>query len=199
MPSELTTKRSQVADENQAVIRCLFERVYSKGELNVIDRMVTSDFIENSTDSSRAYRGPEGIKSHVIRLRTSFNEFTIEIDDLHVQGDSFEVSWTARGTHERRFQGVDPVCNIGQVGEEPHGNHIVISGVTSGTSSNGKIHESRMVWDMTELRRQLGVSIEDAEMDTDDRVSTDQNPPLLEGAPKEETSALSTGLVSGSR
>lgn len=198
MPSESTTKRSQVADENRAAVRSLFERVYSKGELNLIDDVVASDFIAESTESSRASLGPGGIRAHAIRLRTAFHGFTIGIDDLRLQGDTFEASWTARGTHERRFRGIDPRCDLGRVGEEPHGNRIAVSGETSGTIRNGKIGEIRMVWDAEELRRQLGVSFEDAETDTDAGGWTGQNPPLLEGAAV-EMSTLPAESVSGCR
>lgn len=199
MPNESTTKCDQVADENRAAVRSLFERVYSKGELNLIDDVVTSDFIAESTESSHAYLGPGGMRAHVIRLRAAFRGFTIGIDDLHVQGDTFEVSWTARGTHERRFRGVDPVCDLGRVGEEPRGNRLAVSGDTRGTVRNGKIHESRMVWDAEELRHQLGVSVEDAETDTGAGGWAGRNPSLLEGAAGAEISTLPANSVSGCR
>lgn len=199
MPSKSTTKRSQAADENRAVVRRLFERVYSKGELNLVSDVVASDLIAESTESSQTYLGPEGIRVHVIRLRTAFRGFTIGIDDLHVQGDTFEVFWTARGTHEGRFQGIDPRCDLGRAGEEPHGNRIAVSGDTRGTIRNGKIHESRMVWDLEELRHQLGVSFEDAETATGAGGWAGQNPPSLEGAAGAEMSTLPAESVSGCR
>lgn len=199
MLSETTKKRNKVADENQAVIRCLFERVYSKGELSLIDNLVTPDFVGESAESSRAYLGPRGIKTQVIRLRTAFHEFTTEIDDLHMQADTFEVAWTARGTHERRFQGVDPTCNLGRVGEEPRGNRFAVSGNTKGTICNRKIHGSRMAWDVAELRRQLGASIKDVETNTGAVERTGRNPPHLEGGDRDEDVNAFHGLVSECR
>ncbi|MFB6302347.1 MAG: ester cyclase [Haloferacaceae archaeon] len=158
MPSKLSPKHDRIRNEARAVVLRLFERGYSKGELSLVTELVASDFVGYSTESSEAYLGPEGIKTHITRLRTAFHGFTIEIDDLQVEGDAFEVFWTAHGTHERRFMGVKPTCNIGQVGEEPHGNRIAVSGVTTGIVRNGKIHESEMVWDTKDLRRQLGES-----------------------------------------
>lgn len=197
MPTESTIERGQAGDENRTAIRCLFERVYSKGELHRINDVVTSDFTGESNESSRAHFGPDGVKTHVVGLRTAFNKFTIVIDDLHVRGDSFEVSWTARGNHERRFRGIDPTCNIGQAGEEPHGNRIAVSGDSSGTIRNGKIHDSRMVWDVEELRQQLGTSIEDLETDTGAGEWTGQNPLRLEGKTGVKTSTRSVGSIRG--
>lgn len=164
MSSKSDSKRGRVADEDRAVVHRLFERVYSKGELNLIDELVASDFTGYSTESSDLYLGPVGVKTHVRRLRTAFHGFTIEIDDLYVEGDTFEGSWTARGTHEQRYVGVEPTCTIGQAGEEPHGNRVTVTGVASGTIRNDKIHELRMRWDVETLRRQLGSSTEAAKI-----------------------------------
>lgn len=172
--------RSIVAAENEAVVRYLFERVYSKGELHRIDDVVTSDFAGYGPESDYVSLGPDGIRAHVIRLRTAFDGFTVEIQDLFVADDGFEVSWIATGTHERRFQDVEPTGTTGHIGEEPHGNRIAISGATSGTFRDGKIHELRTAWDVSDLRRQLMRTVEDTEADIDDWAPAGQET-LLEG------------------
>lgn len=158
-----TTTRNQIIDRNDAVIRSLIERVYSKGELSRIDGIVTPDFTGESTDSPHIHLGPNGLRSHVLRLRTTLYGLTMKIDELHVRDDTFAVYWTARGTQERRFQGVDPTITIGQAGEEPHGNHVAISGETSGTIRDGRIHESWMVWNAADRAQQFETTTEDAE------------------------------------
>lgn len=155
MSSKLTPKYDQDQAEDKAVIRHLFEQVYSKGRLGIVNVLVSSEFSGSSSVSPDAYFGPDGLKSHVIRLRTVFHGFTIDIDDLHVKGDSFEVSWTARGKHERRFLDIEPSCIIGRAGVEPHGIEIAVAGITTGTITGGKIRESSMIWDVKELRHQL--------------------------------------------
>lgn len=194
MESKSHATRGLVADENETVVRYLFERVYSKGELHHLDSVVTADVVGNSTDSSRAHLGPDGIRTHVIRLRTVFHEFTIEITDLHVVGNTFEVSWTARGTHERRYQGIDPTCTIGRAGEEPRGNRIAIAGDSSGTVRDGRIHEYRMVWNLDELRRQLGVPTSDSETGRGTGGWAEQVPPILEGTARATVSTPSARL-----
>lgn len=184
MQSKSSSKHDQVRDEDRAIVRRLFERVYSTGDLSLVDELVASDFVGDSTESSEAYLGPEGMKSHVSRLRGVFYGFTIEIDDLHVEDDTFEVSWIARGTHERRFLGIEPTVNVGQAGDEPHGNRIAVSGVATGTLTNGEIRENRIIWDEETLRRQLGGSVEGADDDTGSPESNGQERPLLE---REET------------
>lgn len=180
MLDKSATKRPRDMDDDKAIIRRFIERVYSKGELIHVNDLVASDCIGYSTATADPYLGPEGIKIHVKQLRRAFHGFTMEIDDLHREGDTFEVSWTARGTHERRFLGLDPTCNIGQPGEEPKGYQLAISGVTTGTIKSGKIHQSTMVWDGEELRRQLGLSGENDEPDIGPSELTSRKSSLLE-------------------
>lgn len=177
MAIKSTARREQVRETNQAVVRRLFECVYSKGDLELVDDLVTPDFVGYSAESSEAYLGPKGIRRHVIGLRAAFRGFTVELDGFHAEGDTFEASWTARGTHERRLLDIEPTCTVGRPGEEPHGNRIAVSGVATGTVRNGKVRENAMDWDVGELRRQLGSSVEDAETET---VSRESNTPLLE-------------------
>lgn len=177
MANKSTVRRERVRETNRAVVRRLFECVYSKGELELVDDLIAPGFVGYSAESSETYLGPEGIKTHVVGLRASLHGFAIEIDDFHAEGDTFEVSWTARGTHERRLLGIEPTCTVGRAGEEPRGNRIAVSGVATGTVRNGKVRENAMVWDVGELRRQLGSPVEGAETETGLRES---NTSLLE-------------------
>lgn len=178
--------KGQSDDQDEAVIRCLYERVYSKGELGLVDDLVGADFTGHSTDSSDLLVGPSGVKSHVIGLRTAFHGFTVSIDDLQVADDTFRVAWTARGTHERRYLGVDPTYNRGRPGEDPHGNRIVVSGVSTGTILGGVIRDCRMIWDVPTLRHQLGAPVEAiaSAPAVDDAESTSQVPQIVEHAPR---------------
>lgn len=155
MSSQTIRERGGVEEQDGVVIRHCLERVYSKGELSLVDQLVASDFVGESDESPVAYLGTEGVKAHVIKLRRAVDGLTIAIDDLRIESDTFEVSWTASGMHERRFLGIEPTCNIGQAGEEPHGNRIAVAGLTTGTISDGKIRTFRMSWGIEELRRQL--------------------------------------------
>lgn len=160
-------ERSQVEELNGALIRHCLERVYSNGELSLVNQLVAPDFVGESNESSAAHLGTEGVKAHVIQLRRTLNGFTITVDGLRLEGDTFEVSWTACGAHERRFLGIDPTCNIGQAGEEPHGNRIAVAGLTTGTISDGKIKTFRMSWDVEALRHQLASPVKHGDTPVD--------------------------------
>lgn len=155
MANKLALEHQQIMDEDEGVIRRLFERVYSKGELNIINEIAASDVIGYCSGTTESYLGPDSMKTHVKQIRATFQGFTINIDQLYVERDAFEVHWTARGSHEQLFINIDPTCNIGAVGEEPSGNRIAVSGVTTGIISNGKIREQKMDWNVEQLCQQL--------------------------------------------
>lgn len=160
MPHTSTRNDERTAEPDPAVLGRLFEQVYSKGELLQVPELVAQDFVGHSTESADAYRGPDGVKAHASRLRRAFHGFTVDIDEIDVEGSTFEASWTARGTHERRFLGVEPTCVIGEAGEEPQGVRISVDGVARGTIRGDSIQEIEMVWDVAALEDQLGASVE---------------------------------------
>lgn len=166
MASKLTPKGEQNQEEDHAVIRHLFEHVYSRGRLDILSVLVGPEFRGSSSVSPDASFGLDGLKSHVIRLRNAFHGFNIDIDDLLVKGDNFEVVWTACGSHERRFLDIEPTCIIGQAGVEPHGIEMAVAGRTTGMITGGKIQESSMIWDIKELRHQLGPAVGASQRDT---------------------------------
>lgn len=199
MHGESNTELGRNVAENEAVVRELFERVYSKGELYRLADVVSSGDEGYSAGSDDAYVGPDGIRSRVVELRTAFDGFTVEIEDLQVGAERFDVSWTATGTHERRFDGVDPTCLVGTVGEEPHGSPIAVAGRTAGTFRDGRIRESRSGWDVAALRRQLGASDgQAAGTDIGALISTVRDP-LLESVEVPATPTAGTGTVAGGR
>jgi hypothetical protein len=156
MYSKSTPKSEDLDEEGRLAIRYLFDQVYSKGDLGIINEITARDFVGCSTEAEDTYHGPEGLREHVIRLRTAFFGFTIEIEKIERDGLLWEVSWTARGTHERPFLGVEPTCIIGQAGAEPHGKRITVSGISDVTVRDRMIRHHDMRWDMNRLRRELG-------------------------------------------
>lgn len=137
-------------------VRQLFEQVYSKGRLSAIEDLIAAGFTGTSTVAGEPIEGPAGVSEHVAWLHTVFHGFRMEIESLAVDGNGFEVVWTARGSHERRFLGVEPACVIGRAGQEPRGTRIVISGRATGTVQDGTIQACRLHWDTTALENQLG-------------------------------------------
>lgn len=141
--SSAPATRSELPDEHERLLRRLFERAYSKGELSALDDLVAADYIGYGTGPD-VYRGPDGARSHVARLRSALFGAVVEVDEVQGDAGEFEVHWTARGRLERPFMGIDPPCVMGHAGEEPHGPTLSVTGTTTGSIADGRIREMRL-------------------------------------------------------
>jgi hypothetical protein len=145
-------------DGGARAVRRLFERVYSTGELSFLDELVAPGFVGYGTDTPDAYHGPEGLREHVVRLRSAFFGPVFDLDEIDRFGNTWAATWTARGTHERPFLGAEPTCVVGRAGEEPHGRRVAVPGVSRVTVVDGRIDRHRMTWEEDRLRAPLGRS-----------------------------------------
>ena len=68
------------AEENKAIVRRVFEEVWNKGNLDIIDELVASDFVRHDPASPEEIRGREGIKPFIEMYQYAFpdTEETVE-------------------------------------------------------------------------------------------------------------------------
>jgi steroid delta-isomerase-like uncharacterized protein len=152
-----------MAYDNAALVRRLFDEVWSKGNLNVADELLASgctlhDPIMGDT------KGPDSLKAQVKEYRSAYPDLRFVIDDLIVSADKVFVRWTGTGTHKGPIMGVPPT-----------GKTYAIEGMTSARLANGKILESYSQWDTVKFLQNLGVM-----------------PPLGVATTRTEPAALST-------
>lgn len=133
-----------MSEHNKMVVRRAFDEVYNQGHLDVVDELVSSDFIARTP--SEEYRGPAGIKQYVTELRAAFPDLHITIDDQVADGDKVVTRWTARGTHTGPFQGIPPTGKQGSM-----------TGIDIDRVVNGKSVECWTNADDLGLLQQLGV------------------------------------------
>jgi len=81
-------------------------------------------------------------------LRSAAPDVRMTPGEMSVQGDIVTVSWTGRGSHTGRANGL----------MKPTGKHFQVSGSSRFRIENGKIVEIWNDWDRNELFRQIGVS-----------------------------------------
>ena len=95
-----------MSEQNKAQVRRVFEEVYNRGDLAVIDEVAASDLIIHA--SSQDIHGREGAKQYVAALRVGFPDLHFTVEDQIAEGDMVVTRWTARGTHAGEFQGIRP-------------------------------------------------------------------------------------------
>lgn len=102
-----------MSEQNKHMIRRAIEEVYSQGNLDLIDELVSPDFIAHSP--SEELHGPDGVKQSVMELRTAFPDLHVTIEDQVAEGDRVVTRWTATGTHTGPFRGIPPTGNRGKI------------------------------------------------------------------------------------
>lgn len=131
--------------ENKALVRRYAEEVWNKGNLDVLDEYVASDYVllGNGHDP---IRGPEGLKKCVAMIRTAFPDHLLTIEEMIAEADKVVWRWTMRGTHLGSTMGVSPT-----------GNSVTTTGIAIYRLQDAKIVERRGEADMLGLLEQLGV------------------------------------------
>jgi predicted ester cyclase len=93
-----------MSEQNKAQIRRVFEEVYNRGDLSVVDEVAARDLVIHA--SSQDIRGREGAKEYVAALCAGFPDLQFTIEDQIAEGDVVVTRWSARGNHSGTFQRV---------------------------------------------------------------------------------------------
>lgn len=135
-------------EENKAVFRRYIEEVGSKGNLDLVDEVFASRFIDHQIDGSTKERDLKWIKQFLRRLREAFPDAHYEIEYQVAEGDKVATRWTMRATHRGEFRGIIP----------PTGKEIMVTGIgIFRFSEEGKVVETWDNFDQLGMMRQIGV------------------------------------------
>lgn len=128
---------------NEQTFRRLFDEGFSKGNLAVVDELVSPDFVEHQRG---AKSGPDGLKALIAQLRSWFPDLTLTIKDLATQDDKVWGRIVARGT------------NLGSVmGRPPSGVSVQIDIIDICRIVNGRLEEHWGVPDTLAMMEQIGL------------------------------------------
>jgi steroid delta-isomerase-like uncharacterized protein len=137
--------------ENKALARRVFDEVWSQGKLDLADEILTPDFVGRPGGMGEPFKGPAGAKEFIGRLREAFPDITFTVEDMIAEGDLVATRWTATGTNDGEFMGI-----------EPTGRQATIGGMTIQRFEDGRIVEGWTQQDALGLLRQLGAVPEPA-------------------------------------
>ena len=134
------------AEQNKATTRRIFEEVWNKGNLTVIDETSAANVVNHFIPPGMA-AGAEGFKQFVMLYRGAFPDLRFTLDDVIAEGDQVVTRWTTHATH------TGPLMNI-----PPTGKQTTVTGITIGRfDANGKAAEAWATFDQLGLLQQLGV------------------------------------------
>ena len=94
-----------IEEENKAIYRRVYEEIWNKGNLDVVDEIFNDNYIYHFLPQ---HKGPEGYKTMYHGLAGAFSGFHCEIEDMIAESDKVMVRTTITGKHTREFMGVAP-------------------------------------------------------------------------------------------
>ncbi len=143
----LTASQVYAMTDNESVVRKLIEEAFNQGRLEVIDELMSPDFVEHQTLGHGAPAGREAPKVIVSMLRLAFPDFHLTIEDTASRGDTVWLRLRGTGTHDGPF-----------MGRQPTGKRISVPVVDIMRVANGKIVENWGVADRLGALQQIDSS-----------------------------------------
>lgn len=133
-----------MSEQNKALVRRLYDEVLNAGRLDLIDELVTPDFVDHE-EFPGSSPGREGAKEFFAMLRTAFPDLRFTVEDMLAEGDRVAVRLTLQGTHQ------GPFLDMG-----PTGRPLKVQGIDILRLAGGQLAEHWGVTDQMSMMQQLG-------------------------------------------
>jgi predicted ester cyclase len=140
-----------MAQANIDAARRVLEEGFSGGRLEVLDELCAANFVDH--DPILGDQDLEAAKRTIASYREAFPDLSFTIDDIMACGDKVVTRWTAQGTFQNEFMGLQPT---GERGDPVHGIGI------DRFDEDGKIVEAWGQWDTLTFMRDIGALPEEA-------------------------------------
>ena len=134
------------AESNKALARRLLDEAFNAGKIDVVDELVTTDFVNHDAALPEALIGPDAAKASIQGYRSAFPDLRITIEEQIADDQGVATRWSAKGTHQGDLMGMAPT-----------GKQATVTGITLDRIVDGRIAESWTNWDTLGMLQQLGV------------------------------------------
>lgn len=84
-------------DENKALVRRFYDAIWNRGDLTVIDELISEDFQHTNESHDGPFRGPKGLKGHIAETRQIFADTQITFVEQLAEGDRVVTRYVLRG------------------------------------------------------------------------------------------------------
>lgn len=132
-------------DENINIINRYFEEVWNQGNIDTLDDILSSEYINHNPGFEKPKPGPAGLKPIVLAIRKGFPDLKYIIERMVISEDHVTVHVRMTGTHTGDFFGIPAT-----------GKTINVSQMQIERIVDGRIVEHWRVTDDLSLMRQLG-------------------------------------------
>ena len=131
------------AVQNVAAMNRLYDEVFNKGDVDVIDDLTTPAFVDH--DAANSTGDVAGLKRFVTMFRAAFPDGCFKVEDMLTDGEKVVCRFSVTGTQRGDFMGIPST-----------GKALKISGIDIIQFANGKAIEHWGEFDGLGMLRQLG-------------------------------------------
>ena len=133
-----------MSNNNSNLIQLYFEEVWNKGNVGLLDEIISENYINHSPGAPNSIPGPEGLKPIVTAIREGFPDLRFEIKNIVDAGDQVAVHTIMHGT------------NTGPLfGSSPTNKSVRVEQMQIERIENGKIVEHWRLTDELSMQKQL--------------------------------------------
>ncbi|MGN8070189.1 ester cyclase [Mucilaginibacter sp. SG564] len=133
-------------NRNKQIIQTYFNEAWNKGRLNVLDSILSKNYINHTPSTPNPPKGPAGLKPIITAIRAGFPDLHYEIKDIIVTNNRAVARVVMTGTQTGTLFGIAPT-----------GKHVEVNQINIEKIENGKITEHWRVTDELAMMKQLGV------------------------------------------
>ena len=132
-------------EENKALVRRIIEEAWNKGNLAVIDELLSPAYIHHSLPPQMPH-DREGYKQMVRMHHSAFPDFHLTIEDIVAEEDKVVLRFYWSGTHKGEFMGIAPT-----------GKKVTVTAICMHRIESGKEVEQWAEANSMGLMQQLGI------------------------------------------
>src|SRR5262245_5567317 len=97
-----------ILERNKALVRTYYDECWSRGSVDQLAKLVTSDCRLHDPVFPSLGPGIDSLRKHITSCRAGFPDLKFNIGDVIAEKDEVVVHWTARGTQQGAFLGIQP-------------------------------------------------------------------------------------------
>lgn len=117
------------------------------GDFSKIEVVAESATLSDPALPEEEIHGRNAVEAYLHELRTGFPDFQVTIDDHLTSEETIMAEWTVTGTHEGEFNGMPPT-----------GREMELRGMDKIVTSDGKVLEHQIYYDVQDMLEQLGIT-----------------------------------------
>ncbi|GAB3401659.1 hypothetical protein GCM10027318_09430 [Massilia agilis] len=95
-----------IIEHNRRLLTSYFEQVWNQGQVDVLDELLATDYINHSPSTPNPPAGPAGLKPIVQAMRAGIPDLHYDILDMVVAPDKVAVYTRVTGTHSGELFGM---------------------------------------------------------------------------------------------